>query len=172
MRAIDTAGMAIPSSRDPGPEPTLGMLPIASLVVDEEYQRPIARDGRRAIEKIAAAFEWTKFSTVVVAPVSGSRYAIIDGQHRTSAAKLLGITAVPCQIVNLDRAGQASAFSAINGSVTKVTPWNIYKAAMAAGEAWAVSAMRVCEAAGCKLMTNNATASTKQGGELYGVFTI
>jgi hypothetical protein len=172
MRAIDTAGMAVPQQRDPGPEPTLCMLPIAQLVVDAEYQRPIGKDGRRAIERIAAKFEWTKFSTVVVAPVSGNRYAIIDGQHRTTAAALIGIRQVPCQIVALDRAGQAAAFSAINGSVTKVTPWNIYKAAMAAGEAWAISAMRVCEAAGCKLMTNNATASTKQGGELYGVFTI
>lgn len=172
MRAIDVTGMTPPAKRDPGAEPILGMLPIERLVIDPEYQRPVGKDGRRAIERIAASFQWTKFSTVIVAPVSGDRYAIIDGQHRTSAAKLCGMTHVPCQIVPLDRAGQASAFAAINGSVTKITVWNIYKAALAAGEGWAVRAKRAAEAAGCKLMTTNKTASTKEPGELYGVSTI
>lgn len=172
MRAIVVDGMARPAPRDPGPEPQLGLLSIDRLVVDPEYQREIKADGRKAIERIASKFEWTKFSTVVVAPVSGGRYAIIDGQHRTHAAALIGATAVPCQIVQLDRAGQAAAFAAINGNTTKVTTWSIYKAALAAGEAWAESCRRVCETAGCRLMTFNRATKDKDGGEIYAVTTI
>lgn len=169
MRPIDLEGLTAPAWRDPGPKPALAMIDIALLVIDPEYQRPIGKDGRKAIEKIAAEFEWTKFSTVVVAPVSDGRYAIIDGQHRTTAAALCGIKDVPCQIVPLDRAGQAAAFSAINGSVTRITTWHIYKAALAAGTGWATRAHRAVEAAGCALMTYNKSASAKEPGEIYAV---
>lgn len=172
MRAIDVSGLTRPIPRDPGPVSRLEMVDIDRLVIDPEYQRPIGKDGRKAIEKIAANFEWTKFSTVVVAPVSNGRFAIIDGQHRTTAAKLCGLKAVPCQIVELDRAGQASAFSAINGSVTKVTAWNIYKAALAAKEGWALQCRRATDAAGCRLMTYNKATSVREPGELYGVNTV
>lgn len=169
MRAIDVDGLTPPARRDPGQEPQLGMIEIDRLVIDPEYQRPIGKDGRKAIERIAGGFQWTKFSTVIVAPVSGGRYAIIDGQHRTTAAKLCGMTQVPCQIVALDRAGQAAAFSAINGSVTKMTTWHIYKAALAAGTGWAARAHRAVDAAGCTLMSYNKSAAAKEPGEIYAI---
>lgn len=172
MRAIQIEGMNQPPFRDPGPEPAQEWLPIDKLVIDLDYQREVHIEGRRAIEAIARKFEWTKFSAVVVAPVSLGRYAIIDGQHRTTAAKLCGLTRVPCIIQALDRAGQAAAFAAINGSVTKITPWHIYKAALAAGEGWATQARRVTEAAGCRLMTYNKSMKERDAGELYGVNTL
>lgn len=144
-------------------------LPVDRLVIDPEYQREVNKTGRRAIEQIAARFEWTKFGAVTVAPVSLGRHAIIDGQHRVTAAKLIGIVRVPCVIQALDRAGQAAAFSAINGSVVKITPNAIYRAALAAGEGWAIAAERACKAAGCRLMTSNRSAATKDAGEIYAV---
>lgn len=169
MRAIITDGLAVPPPRDPGPEPVMEWLPVDKLVIDPEYQREVNKTGRRAIEQIAARFEWTKFGAVTVAPVSLGRYAIIDGQHRVTAAKLCGLRRVPCVIQALDRAGQAAAFSAINGSVVKITPGAIYKAALAAGEGWAVAAQRTCQNAGCRLMTSYGSAAAKRGGEIYAV---
>ena len=167
MRAILTDGLQEPARRDPGPKPEQRWLPVSLLVVDPDYQRDVNKSGRKQIEAIAAGFEWTKFSPVVVAPVSLGRYAIIDGQHRVTAAKLIGIAEVPCLIQQLDRAGQAAAFAAINGSVTKITPNAMYKAALAAREGWAVAADRASRNAGCRLMTSNRTAATKNGGEIY-----
>lgn len=172
MRALSTDNLAKPAKRDPGPEPVQEWLSVDKLVIDPEYQREVKADGRRAIEKIAASFEWTKFSPVVVSPVSLGRFAIIDGQHRATAAKLCGYDTVPCYVLQLDRAGQAASFAAINGSVTKITLWAIYKAALAAGEGWAVQAKAVAQEAGCRLMTSNKTASDKQGGEIYGISTM
>lgn len=172
MRALVTDRLAKPPRRDPGPEPKQEWLPVDRLVIDPEYQRDVTVDGRRSIERIAARFEWSKFSPVVVSPVSLGRYAIIDGQHRATAAKLCGHKAVPCHIVSLDRAGQAASFAAINGSVTKITPFHIYKAALSAGESWAVQANSVAKDAGCRLMTSNKSASDRQGGEIFGINTI
>lgn len=172
MRELSIDNLAKPPVRDPGPEPRLEWLPVTKLVIDPEYQREVRADGRRAIERIAAAFEWTKFSPVVVAPVSLGRYAVIDGQHRSTAARLCGHQSVPCYVVSLDRAGQAASFAAINGSVTKITPFHVYKAALAAGEGWAVQARSVAVSAGCKLMTSNRSASDKSGGEIYGINTM
>ena len=169
MRALLTDGLAVPPPRDPGPEPAMEWLPVDQLVIDPEYQREVNKTGRRAIEQIAARFEWTKFGAVTVAPVSLGRFAIIDGQHRVTAAKLVGIARVPCVIQALDRAGQAAAFSAINGSVVKITPNAIYRAALAAGEGWAIAAERACKAAGCRLMTSNRSAAMKDAGEIYAV---
>ena len=172
MRPISTLGMNRPEPRDPGPDPVLTWLPISELCIDPDYQREINRDGRRAIEAIASKFEWSKFSAVVVSPISGGRFAVIDGQHRTTAAKLIGITSVPCIVQSLDRAGQAAAFAAINGSVTKITPWHVYKAALAAGEGWAVVLQRTAANASCRVMTANRSAKDKSGGELYGINTL
>lgn len=172
MRALVTDKLAKPPRRDPGPEPRQEWLPVDNLVIDPEYQREVTNEGRRAIERIASRFEWSKFSPIVVSPVSLGRHAIIDGQHRATAAKLCGHASVPCYIIALDRAGQAASFAAINGSVTKITPWHVFKAALAAGEGWAVQANAVAAEAGCKLMTSNKSASDKLGGEIYGVNTM
>jgi ribosomal protein L18E len=169
MRAIDLQGLKRRSAGSYGAPPRLEWLPIDQLVIDEEYQRPIGRANRDAIQRIADQFDWSKFSVVVVSPIGGDRYAIIDGQHRTHAAALCGLDRVPCQILRLDRAGQAASFAAINGAVTKITPWQIFKAALAAGTPWARAAHEAVEKAGCRLMTYNKSSAARQAGEVYGV---
>lgn len=172
MRELVLDNLTKPAVRDPGPEPVLDWLPIDKLCIDPEYQREIGNDGRRNILRIATAFEWTKFSPVVVPPVSLGRFAIIDGQHRTTAAKLCGFERVPCLVLLLDRAGQAASFAAINGSVTRITPFVIFRAALAAGEGWAVQAQRVAVDAGCKVMTFKNSTHDRHPGEIYGINTL
>jgi len=123
MRRIDTS--AIPPVAPPsnlGPAPDLRWIDIAALRVDPRYQREIGRHNIAHIRKIAGAFDWRLFSVVVVSPVPGGVFAIVDGQHRTTAAALCGIESVPCQVIQADAAMQARAFEAINGSTIKVTP--------------------------------------------------
>lgn len=62
-----------------------------------------------------------QFAPIIGAPIEGGQWAIVDGQHRTTAAVLRGIEKVPCQVVQADRIQQAAAFAAVNGSVTKNT---------------------------------------------------
>lgn len=152
-----------------GDRPHLGWIEIDRLFVDDRYQRPLGQSNWQAIRQIADRFDWALFSTVDVAPMGGGQYAIIDGQHRVHAAAIAGIDKVPCRIVLLMPADQARAFSAINGQVTAISAFHIYRAALAAGEAWAVKAKAVAEDAGCKLMTSNASTKDKRPGEVYAV---
>jgi len=91
------------------------------LVVDPAYQRPIIGRGRHNVDRIARTFSWSCFAPVVVAPVEGGKFAIIDGQHRTTAAALVGLESVPCHVVAAAREAQAAAFKAINGVTTPIS---------------------------------------------------
>lgn len=154
---------------DFGPAPMLQWIPIANLVVDDSYQRDLKPGNWKAIMFIAEHFRWSRFSPVLVAPVEGGRFAVIDGQHRAHAALLCGVEELPCQVVQMDVREQAASFAAVNGAVTQVTLWNIYKAALAAGETWALACQRACADAGCVLMDHNASTANKRPGEIYAI---
>jgi hypothetical protein len=152
-----------------GAAPILGWLKIAELVIDDDYQRDLKPDNWRRIRKIADRFRWSRFSPVFVSPIEGGRYAVIDGQHRTHAAAICGFTEVPCQIVQMTREEQAASFAAVNGMVTKVTGYQILKAAIVAGEGWAIRAAKICEDGGCRLMTYPGSTGFKKPGEIYPI---
>ena len=97
MRAISTEGFEKPKSASAGAAPMLQWLKIADLVVDPAYQRPIIGKGRRNVDRIARTFSWSCFAPVVVSPVEGGKFAIIDGQHRTTSAALVGSRASPAR---------------------------------------------------------------------------
>jgi len=165
-RKIDLAGFDgfRHSSQD---APELKWVDISDLVIDDTYQRKLEKRGRKNIEAIAADFWWSRFTPLLVAPVIGGRFAIIDGQHRTHAAAIFGYKSVPAMVVEMPLEEQARAFSWVNGNVTNVTPFQIFRAALAAGEDWAVRANAAVRAAGCRLMTANASTVAKKGGEVY-----
>jgi hypothetical protein len=79
-----------------GAAPYMDWIEVKRLVTDKTYQREISRAGSINVERIAEYFEWAKFSPVIVAPVEGGMFSIIDGQHRATAAMLRGIEKVPC----------------------------------------------------------------------------
>jgi hypothetical protein len=147
----------------------LQWIKIGDLVVDDSYQRDLKRANWTAIRRIAEQFQWSRFSPVFVAPVEGGKFAIIDGQHRTHAAAICGFEDVPCQVVQMSQNEQAASFAAVNGTVTKVTLFQIFKAALAAGEGWALAAQKACAVADCQLMTYHPAMDNKKAGELFCV---
>ena len=90
MRPISIEGFEKPKSVSAGAAPMLQWLKITDLVVDPAYQRPIIGKGRQNVDRIAREFSWSCFAPVVVSPVAGGRFAIIDGQHRTTSAAIVG----------------------------------------------------------------------------------
>ena len=172
-RPITTEGFTPPKMHlTPGSAPVLQWVDIAQLVVDETYQRPITGAGVGNIKKIAAAFEWSKFAPVIVAPVEGGKYAIVDGQHRTTAAALAGIKSVPCQIIFATPGQQAAAFKAVNAHVTRVSSLSIFNAAVAAGDPEAVAVVKLCADAGVTLLRYPKDVATIKAGETMAVATI
>jgi hypothetical protein len=149
----------------PGPAPMLTWIDTDKLVVDDGYQRDIGRRGAINIGLIAQHFDWSKFAPVIVAPVEGGQYAIVDGQHRTTAAMMRGQTSVPCQVVQADRAKQAAAYAAVNGNVTKTTPNQLFNARLEAGEPLIKEVASACAAAGVKVVRTNKTQAKMHVGE-------
>ncbi len=168
IRKIDISRMDPVGTKVAG-TPEIGFVKIADMVIDERYQRTIERTGQRNIAKIAKHFDWAKFSPVMLSRREDGRYAIIDGQHRTHAAALCGIREVPAVVSDLTLEQEAAAFSWINGAVTALSQNQIFKAALAAFEPWAVQCDAAVARAGCRLMPYNASSDRKKPGEVYCV---
>jgi hypothetical protein len=169
MRPISTEGFEKPKSISAGAAPMLQWLKIADLIVDPAYQRPIVGNGRRNVERIARAFCWSCFAPVVVSPVQGGKFAIIDGQHRTTSAAIVGFDSVPCQIVIAAREEQAAAFKAINGMTTPISQMALHAAALVAGEPWAVQIAHVCACAQVELLRYPVPTDQQAPGQTMAV---
>lgn len=172
MRSIDTSGFKRPEATEPGSAPMLQWIPIADLVVDGRYQREIVGEGVRNVAKIAGAFRWSRFAPVVVSPVEGGRFAIIDGQHRTTAAALCGIESVPCQVVVATAGEQADAFKAINGATTRMQPMTIHAAAVVAGDPAALAIEDVCARAEVQILRYPVPLMKHKPGQTMAVVTL
>ena len=153
----------------PGPAPQLLWIEIKSLVVDRSYQRDIGKRGAANIRHIAENFDWSKFAPVIVAPVEGGLYAVVDGQHRATAAQLRNLERVPCQVVQADRSQQAAAFAAVNGAVTKTTSQQLYYARLTAGNAECSALNEVLSAAGVEIVKTNLVLARMKVGQAHCV---
>lgn len=151
LRCFDVSQFhPVEPTREPGPRPELRWVAIKELWIDEKYQRSVLGKGMTNIRSIAANFDWRKFTAVCVAEHEGTCY-VVDGQHRTYAALLRGITEVPCLVMRSSPAEAASAFAAINGSVTQIHALNVFGAKVAAGDEEAVALARACRAEGVQI---------------------
>lgn len=154
-------------SGDPGPIPDLKWLPLHALVVDPRYQREIATRGRQNIRRIVEGFDWSCFSPLVVSPRDDGSFAIIDGQHRATAALMHGgIEAVPCQIIHGDQTAQARAFATINGQVTGILQTQLFYARVAAGEPEATALAELLNGCGVTVLKQPVSRDPRPGETL------
>lgn len=168
LRRIDVSGRA-PVVPLPQPAPQVDWIALEKLVIDDTYQRPLEAANWRAIERIAANFDWSSFGPLVLAPLPGGVYAIVDGQHRAHAAALCGFDTVPAMVVPMAPQDQARTFGRINGAVVPVARGLLYRAALAAGEDWAVRSDAAVAAAGCRLMGSHWSARLKKPGMVFSI---
>lgn len=164
-RPLSIEGYAAPSRAASGKAPKLEWLSLRDLVVDTVYQREISASGRKNISRIAENFNWAAFSTVIVAPAGvKGKWAIVDGQHRCTAALLLGMDKVPCQIVDAVAAGQARAFEQINANQTRVRTEQRFYALAAAGDEAACAIIAMAKESGVTIMRYPVSAANMKPG--------
>lgn len=168
-RPITLPDMPAPIGIADQPSPMLQWVEIATMVIDDRYQRPITKRGRQIISKIAQDFRWSCFTPVLLAPIEGGQFAVLDGQHRVHAALLCGITQVPAMVVPIAATEQATAFLAVNTQRQGMSQFSLFKAGLASGEPWAAEAARAVAAADCKLMSFQPSSANKKPGEIYAV---
>lgn len=156
-----------------GARPEIKWVPVDQIVVDEAYQRSVdTRSGQSVITKIATNFQWGLFGIILLTPdkTKLKRFYCVDGQHRVEAAKRAGIKEIPAIIALFDSVmAAAAAFVAINKDRTNITPLNIHRANVAAGDPAALEIERVCEAAGVRLLPYPVQAASIKPGETMAI---
>ncbi len=173
MRSISASNLAAPGAPfEPGPAPMLQWVRVEDLVVDDAYQRPIRGAGVRNVSAIAEGFRWANFAPLIVSPVPGGRFALIDGQHRATAAALRGQAELPAMVVIAGRDAQAAAFRAVNGQTTRLGSLELHRAALAAGDEEANRIERVCRSAGVTVSPHPRGLSRLKPGETLAIGTL
>lgn len=166
FRQIDTSAFSPAELRDQ-PAPSLSWVDLSALVIDERYQRQITPKGRALIQRIANGWDWKRYQPILIAATTDGRFAVVDGQHRAHAAAVVGLQSLPAMIVPMAPAEQASSFTAVNTERVALNKAAIFKAQLAAGDPIAIEAARLCEEAGCRLMTYAPTASQRKPGDVF-----
>lgn len=108
----------------------LAEVPVELMRIDKRYQRAISAIISQLIKK------WgnEKCLFLLVSYRDGVFY-IIDGQHRWEAAKAIGIDHLPCIIfTGLTWQEEARIFAEQNKNITKLTPFDTFKANVACGD--------------------------------------
>jgi hypothetical protein len=169
MRTISTDGLEKPKTVCAGAAPALRWLAIAELVIEPSYRRSTASAGLRSINRIAAAFSWSRFTSVVVAPWENGKFVIVDGHSRTTAAALAGFDAVPCQIIVASCEEQAAAFKVINSTRGTLSRMALHAAAVRASDQTAVHLAEVCMRAEVLLLRYPVPVSRQVPGQTMAV---
>lgn len=138
--------------RDAGPKPVLAWLPVTELSVDDRYQRDLeSRASKTLIRSIVDNFQWAAFGVVVVVK-HGAGWRIIDGQHRTEAARQRGEVAVPCVVIEaMSVEDQARIFVRANRDRVAMNPFAMHHAQLAALDPGALQLRTMCEIAGLSI---------------------
>lgn len=160
--------------------PPTGSMPVLQycapdqLQVDADYQRSLDSDrARRLIRNIAAHWDWGLCQPLFVARRGDGGLFVVDGQHRLAAAKLRGdIWQLPCVVTHFATAAdEAASFVALNQQRRPLNQLELFKAAIAAGEAEACQVARILDQAGLKLArtTNNQLMRAGEVGNVGGL---
>lgn len=158
LRPIEPIAMpegVVPSTRDLGQRPELRWVDPKSLLVDEGYQRDLGKRSYSLIRGMMQAFAWRKMKPPIVVEVSGGLHCV-DGQHTAIAAASIGIAEIPVFVVGGSTLGErADSFVAHNRDRIVMSPLDVYRAKIAAGEPGAVDTAAVCQRAGIRIRQTN-----------------
>jgi hypothetical protein len=151
------AATALPKLAPPlGRMPTLQFCRPIELHIDQSYQRDATSDASLVlIRRIAQHWNWDLCQPLVVARRQGliEQLFVIDGQHRLAAARLRGdIDQLPCVILSYgSSADEAASFVHLNQQRRPLSKLELFKAAVASGDAKAVEIVAAMTAAGLSI---------------------
>jgi ParB-like nuclease domain len=141
-----------------GSMPVLQWMPPKMLAVDPAYQRSIDNTSSKAlIQRIARDWDWDLCQPLVVSRRDDNQLYVVDGQHRLAAAIARNdIEQLPCFICSLpDIAAEADRFVQFNRNRKALKPLDLWKAAVASGDANALQINAAVAAAGLIVHSNS-----------------
>lgn len=160
-------------------EKKFALIPVTELFVDTTYQRLVQSKA----PKIAKEWDDRKCKMLEISYREDiDKYAIIDGQNRWTAAKMIGITHLHCQIYeNLSIEEEARIFAEQNDNVTRIASADKFKSLLVMGNETCLLIKTLCDEFGisirktygdslCKTRKNlNGLISAQRIVEQYGI---
>lgn len=153
-------------------KPPLGLMPALQyllpqqLSIDPAYQRSIdSGESQALIRRIAQHWNWDLCQPLVVSRREDGSLYVIDGQHRLAAARLRGdIAQLPAVVVQYSGAAdEAASFVELNRQRRPLTRIDMFKAAVAAGDAEACAILAAIEQAGLSVAPHSNHTAWKPG---------
>jgi hypothetical protein len=143
------------------------LIPIQMLMVDHDYQRPVAW---QFVRKMAATYDESLVGTIDVARRAPSRFAILDGQLRYEATRLVGKKTIWASVYSgLDLQSEARFFLHKNKDRKAIHPYYTFKARVTAGDEDAVEAERIVTEHGYRLALGVQKADTSSEKNIQAV---
>lgn len=151
--------------------PAKGSLPVlqycqpGQLAVDPTYQRELDGRSRQLILRIVKGWDWNLFQPLVVARRQDGALFVVDGQHRLEAARQRGdIQQLPCVIFQSAGEGdEAGIFVALNQERRPLTPFALWKGAIASGDEQALALQALLDQVGLRFAGSADTEKLKPG---------
>ena len=110
---------------------TIEIIPLDRMFL-ETYQRPL---NPQKVKKIAKEFDPSKLGVLMVSERPDGRYAIIDGQHRSTVLRGLGYKYARCQVVHgWTIQEEAMAFTHQHDNTSRLTAKDRFKSGVIAEE--------------------------------------
>jgi hypothetical protein len=143
--------------------PAQGTMPVLQyctpdqLRIDDTYQRTLETGpSQTLVRRITMFWDWSLCQPLIVARRDSGEFFVVDGQHRLAAAKLRGdIFQLPCVVASYaSAADEAASFVALNQQRRALSRLDVFKAALAAGDADATSIAAALDDAGLRLATS------------------
>lgn len=128
------------------------LVAIDLLFIDPTYQRP----ETRLVKIIAEEFHPEVFGVVLGSRRSNGKVAVMDGQQRTSAARLIGVPAVPSLVTDgLSVADEARIFVRLQRDRLNMRPVQRFKGELAGLYPRAITIKRILDGRGIELVEHS-----------------
>jgi hypothetical protein len=169
MRPITTCGFSSSGSLAIGECPELRWISIGDLLAAPRGQDSLDGRTRLSIKRIAESFSWACFAPLIVTPADGGKFFVIDGFRRATAAAVVGLDAVPCQVVTADDDQLAVACRVLNGGSRPDSRMATHAASVTYSEPTALRLSAVCERAGVQLLRYPVPIDRQAAGQTMAV---
>lgn len=129
-------------------------IPVKMLRIDHEmYQRPLQKSFKYLLDN----WDSDKCDPITVNYRSDGFWYVINGQHRETAAEMLGITQIVCDVfVGLSLKEEAELFVGQYDGTTKLNPIDSYRANIIRGEEVDTLIKDVCDKYGISITYDKA----------------
>jgi hypothetical protein len=145
-----------------GARPLQRDIPVKDLIVDLTYQRGVIS---AEVALIAKKWDWLKYTSIAVAKRPDGKFAVTDGQQRTTAAKLRGdIRSLPALVHGrIGLANEARAFTGPNEERHSMKAVQSFRAHIVEGRAQELEVLETAKEFGFKI-----SDSTSKDGSVIG----